>query len=146
MDGSAQKACLRRRPWSCLSFMLPSKEQGSWGFCQLLSLVIMITDLGTPPLHHLLNLWDDRYSALAQSLPPWPEPRKLRDVRQGESQWNTLSCSLISASARAQQVPWRVLLDGSVLLGREGQWERLGPGVRQTWPDANQLWDQGQVA
>ena len=40
----------------------------------------------------------------------------------------------------------RVLEDGSILMSREGQWERWAPGVRETWPDPNHLWDQGQVA
>lgn len=40
----------------------------------------------------------------------------------------------------------RVLEDGSILMGREGQWERWAPGVRETWLDPNHLWNEGQVA
>lgn len=32
-----------------------------------------------------------------------------------------------------------ILVDRTVLVGREGQGERLGPGMGHTWPDAHQL-------
>lgn len=98
--------------------------EGSLGLCLLLPLVIVLED--TP----LLNLWDERHSPPAQSA----------DARQRGS----LPQPDFYLGQSTADAP-RVLVDGAVLKDRE-DWKRLGPAIRQTWPDPNRLWKQGQVA
>ena len=116
--------------------------------------IIMLTALGTclfsPPPHTFNSCTKPPSLAKVKEAPGCKAGRKPRGGGGRGGRWQghsrpQLDYCLGQSTAGVQHV----LEDGSILMGREGQWQRWAPGVRETWFDPNHLcseWSSSHLA